>query len=127
MTEDDKELGRLLFGSAARYEVGVWIATRTEEVFYPAMIFDETGATYSTSLTNHTIFDRFVDLDMLEPDTLNHNLRSTYYCRLDSPLWNIFRVAAAALGQASAAVMAVEMAAMKTKLLALHGRVAAAW
>lgn len=117
-------MGRLLFGSGARYQVGVWIATRDEDVLFPSMIFDETGVVYSTSLTNHLIYDHFVDLDMLAPVIFpNTSQRSAYYNRLDSPLWDIFRVASTALVRIDEAVTAGHMDAIKSKLLGLRDRV----
>lgn len=116
------EVGRLLFGSAARYDVGVWIANRPGSAFYPSSIFEETNLGFSTSLTNHAIYDRFVELEMLQlRDTHRLNSRSVFYVRTDSLLWDIFRAA----GRASDAARLEEVAAMKTRWVALREQIAA--
>jgi hypothetical protein len=83
---------RSLFGSVARFKVGVWIACRSAHAFYPAMAAEEIG--YETALLNPSIYQRFEDLGMIRLKADNNNARCKWYERQDHSYWDIFRVAA---------------------------------
>lgn len=92
VTEPWEGAARSLFGSVARFKVGVWIACRSAHAFYPAMAAEEIG--YDSSLLNPSIYLRFEELGMIVLKADNPSNRCKWYIRQDHPYWDIFRVAA---------------------------------